>query len=722
MSIPIKLALLLAASSQALALTLPTVFTDHMVLQRGQKVPVWGTADPGVGVTVSFAGQIASGTSDSQGKWRVDLAPLKANKQPGELIVKSAGEQTVIKDVLVGEVWFCSGQSNMQWSMRQSGNPDAAIAAANFPLIRLYKTPLVPSNTPLDQINASWQVCSPQTVEHFSAVGYYFGRKLHQELDVPVGLLLSAWGGTRIEPWTPPCGFEGIDAVADIHEMVKRTLPDSPEYQKNMQTYLKDLDAWRDQAGESLSRQVAVTEPPKFPKELILGGNHQTATKLYNGMIHAHVPFAIKGAIWYQGESNYREGALYTEKTKALVRGWRKLWGYDFPYYFVQIAPYKYGNDAPEKLAEFWEAQANIVKTVPRTGMTVVSDYTTLNDIHPPNKLIPGTRLARLALAHDYGKDVVSTGPVFQKMIVQGSSLKLLFDAAKGLKTRDGKTPDWFELAGEDGEYHKAVAQIQGEAVIVKSVEVAKPLAVRFAWHKLATPNLVNEAGIPCATFRAGKLPIPPNSASAHVPEAKEYRVIYQIDLPKDANYAKGGAQYQIDNSTKDKSPFQRVAYYLELESRDGKKQYVFASMNKFTDDLKKLGIPTASSGARFMQKVSGLTIRTNVRGLTPCTNSDGGNIEFWPGNYGPANTTKIPGASDKLYDFGDQSNSQIPGYGSMQIHHWKMKQTAFALNHWGNNGMLDVGIGNASVNNTDWTFSANGGQYKTIRLTVMVK
>lgn len=722
MKVLINLALFLAASLQAWALTLPTVFTDHMVLQRGQKVPVWGAADPGVEVIVSFAGQTRSAKPDAQGKWRVDLDPLTANKQPSQLIIQSGDEKSVIEDVLVGEVWLCSGQSNMQWSMRLSENANDAIAAASFPMIRFYDTPRVPANYPLDKIDSQWKTCNPKNVEHFSAVAYYFGRKLHQDLDVPVGLILSAWGGTRIEPWTPPCGFGGVKALADINKMVQRTLPASPVYKERMQEYLKTLDAWRASAGKGLANGTPVSEPPKFPAGMVLDGDHQTATKLYNGMLHAHIPFAIKGAIWYQGESNYREGALYTDKTKALVQGWRKLWGYDFPYYFVQIAPYKYGNDAPELLAEFWEAQANIVKTVPKTGMAVITDCTTLDNIHPPNKYIPGTRLALLALANDYGKNVVSTGPVFKKLVNQGSSLKLMFDAAKGLKTRDGKAPDWFEVAGADGEYKRATAVIQGETVIVKSTEVAKPLAVRFAWHKLATPNLVNVAGIPCATFRAGKLPVPKNSASANVPEAKGYRVIYQIDLPKNANYANTGARYQIDNSAKEKAPFQKVAYYLELENRDGKKQYVFTSMNKFTDDLSKLGIPTVASGAHFKQKVSGLTIRTNVRGLIPCTDSDGGNIEFWPNNYGPANTSKIPGASGERFDFGDQPISQIPGHGSMQVHHWQMRQTAFALNHWGTAGALDVGIGNSSGKMPDWTFASNGRQYKTIRLTVMVK
>ncbi|MGB0776363.1 MAG: sialate O-acetylesterase, partial [Akkermansiaceae bacterium] len=341
--------------------------------------------------------------------------------------------------------------------------------------------------------------------------------------------------------------------------------------------------------------------------------NQQAPTKLYNGMIHAHIPFAIKGAIWYQGESNYREGSIYTDKTRALVQGWRKLWGYDFPYYFVQIAPFKYGNDAPEKLAVFWEAQANIVKEIPKTGMVVISDVTTLNNIHPPNKVVPGTRLALHALAKDYGKKVTCTGPVFKKMEKRGNMMRIEFSEADGLTTRDGKAPDWFELAGADGKFHKAHAKINGKSVILVSPAVKKPLAMRFAWHKLATPNLTNKSGIPAQTFRAGKLPAPPNPATSKVEDARGYRLIYQIDVPTSADFSRGNPTYQIDNSAKDTAGFSRIAYFLQLEKKDGAVDYAYAAMDAFTSDLKKIGIPTAASGAKYMQKVNNLTVRSSV-------------------------------------------------------------------------------------------------------------
>ena len=715
--------LFLTGSGVMAELVMPTVFSDHMVLQRGQKVPVWGTGDAGAEVVVNFSGQEKKGKVGGDGKWRVDLDSLTASKEGREMVVKSGGATVTFKNVLVGEVWLCSGQSNMQWSLRQSADPQKTIAAATHPHLRLYNTPRVPANQPAEKINASWTECNPKTAEHFSAVAYHFGRKLQKELDVPVGLLLSAWGGTRIEPWTPPCGFDGVESLKDIHEMVQKTLPSSPTYRKTMDAYLGKLDEWRATAHKARKSGKAVTPPPAFPQGLMLGGNHQTPTKLYNGMIHAHVPFAIKGAIWYQGESNYREGALYTDKTRALVEGWRELWGYELPYYFVQIAPFQYGKDDPVLLAEFWEAQANIVKEVPKTGMAVITDVTNLKDIHPKNKRVPGNRLAALALDHTYEKDVVSVGPVFRKLDVGKGALKVHFDSAKGLKTRDGKAPDWFEIAGKDGKFKKAVAKIDGESVILSSPEVAQPVAMRFAWHKLATPNLMNGAGFPAQTFRAGDLPKPKNAASEYVKEAEGYRTVYVLDVPKNADYSRSAPKYAVDLSKKDRAPFHLVAYFLKLEKEKTEPKYVFVSMDKFTSDLGKIAIPTMQSGGTFLQKVTGLTVRSNVSGVTSCTFAKEGGIEFWPGNYGPQNQRKVVGASDRKFDFGDFFTEAKAGYGSMQVHHVGAKQTVFSLNHWGSGGTVDVGIGNqVGGEHPDWTFAGNAGQYEKITLSVMVK
>lgn len=683
---------ILSTGCLAAALSLPTIFSDHMVLQRDRAVPVWGKANPGDRIKVEFAGQTQAATAAADGNWRVDLMPLAASAEPRKLVVSSGDIQIAFEDVLVGEVWLCSGQSNMQWPMNKTENATDAIAAAKHPQIRLYDTPRVPATAPKEKIDAQWKVCTPETVAGFSGTAYYFGRKLQQDLNVPVGLLLSAWGGTRIEPWTPPCGFEGIDTLKEIHRQSQK-----------------------------------LTEIPKI--------DQKAPSSLFNGMIHAHVPYAIRGAIWYQGEANHKEGMIYVDKTRALLNGWRKLWGYDFPFYFVQIAPHGYGTENPEILPVFWEAESEIVKTIPKTGMAVIHDYATTNNIHPPNKEIPGTRLALLAEANDYGMKVVSTGPAFQALEKQGGKLKVIFSSAAGLTTRDGKAPDWFEVAGKEGGFKPAEAKIEGDSVIVQSSEAAEPVAVRFAWHKLAMPNLMNGAGLPAPAFRAGELPVnTPAAASAVVPvaaapaaqlppEADGYRTIYQLTIPETVNYAAAVPQYSIDNSDKDTAPFSKIAYCLELEKKDGTKQYAFASMDSFTDDLKKTGVPVKSGGARFMQKVGNLTVRSNVQGVTLCTDSDGGNIEFWPGNYTPANQQNVPDASPGKFDFGDTGVDKVPGYGCMQIHNWKEKQTVLAFNHWGGApGTADVGIGNAPAGQPDWTFSKNAADYTVRRLTVMVK
>ena len=717
----VLLMLLFSFSCYAVELSVPTIFTDNVILQREKPVPVWGKAAVGATVKVEFGRQQKIGVANEEGSWRVELAALQASSKPQSLLISSGNEEIKIDNVLVGEVWFCSGQSNMELALRDCENAKEAMASANNPDIRLYYTPRVHSGKPLDRIDSKWEVCTPDSIERFSGVAYFFGRKLNKDLDVPVGLLLSSWGGTRIDPWIPPCGFSGIEAVAHLDTIVQNSLPDNPVYKDKLNQYLEDLDKWMAVSKQAVENEEYISAPPVFPSELILGDNNYDPTRLYNGMIHAHVPFPVRGAIWYQGEANHHDGMEYVDKTRALLNGWYKVWGYEFPFYFVQITPYQYGNEDPEILARFWEVQSQIVKDIPNTGMAVVSDYTTINNIHPPNKLIPGERLALLAEANTYGMDVICTGPVFREIKLDGDVVRVYFDNAEGLTTNNGKAPDWFEVAGIDREFEKAETCIDGSTVVVKSAEVPEPKVVRFAWHKLATPNLVNVAGIPAAAFRAGKFPPPENPARSQVPEAEGFRVVYQIDIPVDADYGNKDPEYFTDVSDKYQQ-FDKVGYYLELTGKDGSQEYVFASMNKFTDDLKKIGIPVVSSGSYFFQKVQSLTVRSNVPEVLSCTGSDGGSIEFCPSNYQTVNSSNIPGAVNDKYDFGESGDGGMPGYGSMQIHNWRQKQTIFAINHWGTGGNLDVGIGNSPEGNSDWTFKSNGPEYERIRLTVMVK
>ncbi|MFA5689150.1 MAG: sialate O-acetylesterase [Kiritimatiellales bacterium] len=458
--------LLVSFTAFSVPLELPSIFSDNMVLQRDMNVPVWGNADPGATVTVEFAGQKKMTVANAGGKWQVTLDPMEACAEPQTMIIKSSidNQQSSFTNVLVGEVWLCSGQSNMQLFLRDTKDSDTEIAKADLPLIRLYQTPLKFSTIPEERIDTTWMACTPETVRKFSGVAYYFGKKLQQDLNVPMGLWQSAWGGTRIEPWTPLNGFKSVESLEDIYKLAQ-TVP------KLSGNFRKD---------------------------------RQHPTWIYNAMIHANVPFAIRGVIWYQGEANHAEGMLYLKKTRALLNGWRDLWGYDFPYYFVQLAPYQYGEDDPLMLPEFWEAQAEIVKQIPHTGMAVITDTVSdLNDIHPPNKQIPGERLALLAEANTYGMNVICTGPTFEKMEITGDTIKVTFSSADGLTTRDGKAPDWFEISSDDGIFKPADAKISGNCVILSSPEIKNPAAMRFAWHKEAMPNLINGAGLPAPAFRS---------------------------------------------------------------------------------------------------------------------------------------------------------------------------------------------------------------------------
>lgn len=451
-----------AANLQA-AVELPACFSDHMVLQRGQPIAVWGTDDPGAKVTVRLADASRETTADEQGNWRVDL-PAQSAGGPHELVVEGSS-QVKRQDVLIGEVWICSGQSNMEWRVRQSTNAEEEIAAANYPQIRHIKIAHRPADSPQSDVPSDgWQVASPETVADFTAVGYFFGRALHRELDVPIGLIGSNWGGTRIEPWTPPVGFRGTKGLEDIANRIDE-LPEK-----------KDDGAI----------------------------NHQSPLALYYGMIHPLVPYSVRGAIWYQGESNNGEGMQYHDKMRALIHGWREVWDRpSMPFYFVQLAPFRYGNRDPEDLAGIWEAQIATLE-VPHTGIAGTMDIATLDDIHPPNKQDVGERLARWALAHDYGKSgVVYSGPQFDEKKIEGNRIRVKFVHAEGgLRTIDGEAPSWFEIAGPDGKFIDAEAEIEGDEVVVRAPSIENPQAVRFGWKDTAEPNLTNQTGLPALPFR----------------------------------------------------------------------------------------------------------------------------------------------------------------------------------------------------------------------------
>ncbi|HEY1174349.1 MAG TPA: sialate O-acetylesterase [Verrucomicrobiae bacterium] len=717
-----SLAVLAASLSAHADARLASIFGDNMVLQRDQKLPVWGWASPGEAVSVQLDGQSAvSATADAAGKWRVELPPQKADGKARTLTVK-ANNTLTLKDVLVGEVWLCSGQSNMEWTVNNSENPKDEIAAANYPTIRHIKVPLKPASVPQDEFKASWQVCSPQTAGGFTAAGYFMARKLQKELGVPIGLINSSWGGTRIEPWTPVTGFADLPQLKDIHSQVLKTLPDNPAYQQKLKQHLDAVDKWSASAKAALAENKPVTASPVFPADITplasLQSPQQQPTTLFNAMINPFVGFPIRGAIWYQGESNHGEGMLYTEKMKALIQGWRKIWGIgEFPFFYVQIAPYKYGAEDPNVLATFWEAQS-AAQAIPNTGMVVTTDIANLNDIHPKNKQDVGLRLALLALKNTYGKsDVVANGPKFKSLKQEGDKLRVTFEnTAGGLKSRDQKPLNWFEIIGPETDYTKADAVIDGDSVVLSAASVKNPAAMRFSWHKDAEPNLVNGAGLPTEAFRAGEVP-KMDYLAIKAPEASGYKLVYDLDLGK----LGANIKYDVDNSASLKGEFDRVAYFIELRGPQGV-NYSYVSMDAFTTDIKKIGIPTVASGAKFQTLVKNANVISNVKDIPNGTFAGDCNIEFWPNNYGPANTGKVVGASDAAFDTGDMIDALVDGYGSMQVHNFKAKQTIFAINNWKAAAGANIGIGNSTGETKDWTFVANANTYSQKRLRVLVR
>ena len=718
----LALSLLLVPGLRA-ELKLPAVIGDHMVLQQQQANPIWGWDTPGTRITVTFAGQDYTTTADGDGRWLVKLAPLPADAAPQTLTVAGSTRRE-LQDVLIGEVWLCSGQSNMEMGIGMVRDGAREIAAADFRNLRLLKVPKAWLPEPQDDQAGNWKACKPETIalggwNGFSAAAYFFGRELHRKLKVPVGLIDATWGGTRIESWTPPAGFAAVPALSDLTLAVALGDPHSAVHRQRLGQYLEDNESWLAAARVALTNASLVPAMPAYPPELLPPHDLQNPTALFNGMIYPVHPFGIRGAIWYQGEANLGEGMLYAEKMKALIGGWRKLWGEgEFPFYFVQIAPFNYGGD-PEREPELWEAQAAAAREIPNTGMAVINDIGNLGDIHPTNKQEVGRRLALLALAKTYAQyEPVISGPVFQSMTIESNTLRIRFDqVGGGLTNRNGQPLDWFEIIdAEDGGFVKADAQIEGNDVVLTAPAVTHPVAMRYAWSQLAEPNLMNAAGLPAGSFRAGTLP-ERDWVTKHVSEVTNYQLVYELDL----NQLGPDIHWAVDNRDKIHAPFDRIAYSLELQDGSGAYQAVYVSMDAFTDSLDKIGVPTLASGARFQQNVTNLNVFSNVKDIVTGTGLAGGNLEFWPNNYGPINSANVTNASDATFDFGDQLTDPADGYGSMQVHNHDVRQTLFALNHWREGGQADVGIGNAATGNPDWTFAKNADNYKIKRLRVYV-
>lgn len=479
---------------------LPHIITGEMVLQRDKPIPIWGWAEPGEQVAVKFAGHQVKTQADAKGDW---ILTLPATKAGGPYKMTVSGSNTIeLSDILIGEVWVCSGQSNMAMQVKEAKNAEEEIAAANYDKIRFFRIDTNLSIKPLSDVNAQWRSCTPDHAWWCSAVGYFFAREIYRELDVPVGLIVTAWGGTRIESWTPLAGFEQVPKLRHIG----KRLTDIPtKRSRDIEQVIPKVESWLAEAKKALARNDLVPEPPAWPDHPL--NNNSAPTTLYNAMVHPLLPYAIRGAIWYQGEANTSEGMMYHEKMKALIGGWRRVWNQgDFPFYFVQLAPYRYKRP-PHWLPGIWEAQTASL-SIPNTGMAVIVDLVdNINNIHPKNKQDVGKRLALWALAKTYGRNgLVYSGPLYKSMSVEDNRIRVSFDhVGSSLACRDGKPLNCFEIAGEDKNFGPAKAKIKGNSIVVSSAEVANPVAVRFAWTQDAQPNLMNKEGLPASPFRTDR-------------------------------------------------------------------------------------------------------------------------------------------------------------------------------------------------------------------------
>lgn len=633
---------------------LPAIIGDNMVLQQDTKVRIWGTATANEHITVTFNNRSANAVADPQGRWQVLIGPFKAGG-PFELTVK--GDTTItIKNVLVGEVWLCSGQSNMEWPLINTFNSTETLVQANLPQIRLFTVEKHTSTTPLNDVEGKWVVTTPDEAAHFSAVGYFFGRELFQQLKMPVGLIHSSWGGTPAEAWTSHDALVSVPELKPILDRYEASLNALPQtkaaYEKALAAWEEknlyldvenkgeglgyadpatrtsdwpkmDLpkqieaagllidgavwfrkvvqlpDAWAgkdlvvylppiddydttyfngkkigatgretpnsymvlrkyvvpgalvhgganliavrvfDSAGEGgFSRggkmalgpanaadeelvslrgewdyKVELALEPKHPDwgsrpDAVGVGNQNNPSVLYNAMIAPLVPFAIRGAIWYQGESNAGRAYQYRTLFPLMIRNWRGAWGNQFPFYFVQLANWHAHKAEPDDSdwAELREAQLMTLRE-PQTGMAVIIDVGDEVELHPRNKLDVGRRLAAWALANTYGQKVVASGPLFDRFTVEGDKVWIKFKYAAGLKTSDGDPVKGFAIAGEDHRFVWADARIEGDTVVVSSSQVAKPVAVRYGWADNPIVNLYNRAGLPASPFRTDDWP-----------------------------------------------------------------------------------------------------------------------------------------------------------------------------------------------------------------------
>ncbi|MFO0907531.1 MAG: sialate O-acetylesterase [Isosphaeraceae bacterium] len=478
---------------------LPAIFGDHMVLQRNLKDKIWGKADPGESITVSIAGQTKKTTAGDDGRWSVELNAMPAGG-PHTLTIEGKNKVT-FEDVLVGEVWICSGQSNMQWAVGQANDGDLEALTAKNPKIRMISVPQVGTQEPKDDFRGKWEVCSPAVAREFSAVGYFFGRILQEALDIPIGLIDDAWGGSACEAWVRRDILEKDEAYKPLMARWKEIEESAG---KNGEKFEAEMAKYREAAAKARAEGKPVPRPPANPAGLLTG--NARPGNIYNGVLKPTIGYGIKGVIWYQGESNAGRAYQYRDLFPLMIQSWRDEWGIgSFPFYWVQLADFMAEKSEPGESAwaELREAQTMTLDRLPATGQAVIIDIGEGKDIHPRNKQDVAKRLARLALVKDYGFKLPASSPRYKSMEKKGNAIVVKIDAPEGLQTFDVQEPRGFTIAGADKKFHHATAKLVGPGTIeVSSDKVSDPVAVRYAWADNPICNVYSRAGLPLTPFR----------------------------------------------------------------------------------------------------------------------------------------------------------------------------------------------------------------------------
>jgi sialate O-acetylesterase len=500
--------LLLMGTLQAAAdVRLPEVIGHMMVLQQKQAVPIWGWAEPGEAVTVEFSGQERTVVAGSDGKWRVELGRFAASATPRTMII--SGKNTVeLMGILVGEVWLVSGQSNMQWRLPESENGEVATAVARHPNIRLFNVSREVAFKKRQGKLGEWYACNPDSVREFSAAGYYFGVELEKALKVPIGLINSSYGGSQAEAWTP---VEYLNTSPDLKPTVERTRIWEEERPRVREQYAEAIRKWREEADKARAAGARPSPSPSVPDAL---RDYRIASSIYDGMIEPLIPFAIRGAVWYQGESNEARAEQYGILLPVMIRAWRERWGEgDFPFGIVQLPNYRQPKLEPEESAWSFirEVQRRTAGNTKNVGLIGTIDIGVANDIHPKNKLDVGKRMAVWALRDVYGHKLLGP-PVIVRADAKDGKVVLTFDeVGSGLWIKNGDKLEEFAIAGDDKKWHWAEARIVGKNKIeVFSPKVSDPKAVRYAFNSNPrNPNLTNDSGLPASPFRTDDWPDP---------------------------------------------------------------------------------------------------------------------------------------------------------------------------------------------------------------------